>query len=132
MDIVKQLPQELKDYIWSYVDITVKVWTIKEYYEKYHNILILTTIPDFNKYMTYIIIKKHNYIFDIIYLEKKTHWQTPYFFKSIRFKTYDMYLKDKAETYNNNYVLNKIKNNNKLNLKKTQFKEKRKYLTWRK
>lgn len=131
MDIVKQLPQELKEIVWSYVSLDIKIWITKEYYEKFHSSLILPYIPDFNKYITYIIIKKDNYIFDNIYNEKKTHWQRQYLYNNTKFKTYELFIKHKAEQYENHYVINTIKQNNKSKLSKTVFKEKRKYLTWR-
>ena len=131
MDIVKQLPQELKEIVWSYVSLIIKIWITKECYEKFHSTLILPYIPDFNKYITYIIIKKDNYIFDVIYKEKKPHWQRQYRQNNTKFKTYELFIKNKAEQYENHYVINTIKQSNKSKLNKTVFKEKRKYLTWR-
>lgn len=128
MDYIIELPMEIKEIIWSYVDLKKKVWVSKYYYEKYHNALILNSIPDFKKYMNYIIIKNHNYIFNIIYQEKKNYWQKKWYLHDMTFETYELYLKYKAEQYNNVFVSELIKKENK----KTRFKEKKKHLTWRK
>ena len=128
MDYIIELPMEIKEIIWSYVDLKKKVWVSKYYYETYHNALILNSIPDFKKYMNYIIIKNHNYIFNIIYQERKNYWQKKWYLHDMTFETYELYLKYKAEQYNNVFVSELIKKENK----KTRFKEKKKHLTWRK
>ena len=127
MDGIINLPQELKDIIWSFVDITVKVWVTKEYYEKYHNKIILKKIPDFYNYMNYVIIKKHNYVFSIIYPYQRSMWQKKLYKNNYLGQTFESHLKKKAEQYNNNYVIEIIKESTK-----TKVKEKNKYLTWRK
>ena len=126
MDYIIELPLEIKEIIWSYVDVSKKVWVSKYYYEKYHNTLILINIPDLKKYMTYIIIKNDNYIFNMIYQEKRQYWQKPWYMHNMSYPTYEMFLKAKAEQHKNTFVSQLIKENNK-----TRLKEKKKHLTWR-
>jgi hypothetical protein len=130
MDIVKKLPPELTEIVWSYVDIETKVWVSKYYYEKYHNTVILKNIPNINKYIISLIIKKDNYIFDIIYNYTKTTWKYPtqWNYRNETFLTYEAFLKYKAETYNNRYVLELLKGKKS----KKEYKDKKnKYLGWR-
>ena len=111
MDIVAKLPPELKEIVWSYVSLDDKVWTSKYYYERYHNLLILKKIPDFNKYVISLIIKKDNYIFDIIYNNMRTSWRRTciILYGNQSFLTYEALLKYKATKYNNRHVLEIIK-----------------------
>ena len=116
MDIVAKLPAELKEIVWSYVNVDVKVWASKFYYERYHNLLILKKIPDFNKYVISLIIKKDNYIFDIIYNNMRTSWRytrLAILYGNQTFLTYEALLKYKAIQYNNRYVLELIKGQGK-------------------
>lgn len=110
MDIVAKLPAELKEIVWSYVNVDVKVWASKFYYERYHNLLILKKIPDFNKYVISLIIKKENYIFDIIYNNMRTSWKCRHtiLYGYQTFLTYEALLKYKAKKYDNKYVLELI------------------------
>ena len=111
MDIVAKLPPELKVIVWSYVDINVKVWVSKHYYEKYHNVLILKKIPDFNKYIISLIIKNNNYIFDIIYNNMRKSWRrsTIKIYGNQTFGTYEALIKNKALEYNNQHILERIR-----------------------
>ena len=129
MDIVAKLPQELKEIVWSYVKLDVKVWVSKHYYEKYHNLLILKNIPDINKYVISLIIKKDNYIFDIIYNNMRTSWRQGswYMYGNQTFLTYEALLKDKAKKYNNIFVLELIKGKQD---KKQSKDNKKKILGW--
>ena len=110
MDIVTRLPMELREIVWTHVNLNIKVWVSKCYYEKYHNMLILKKIPDFNKYIISLIIKKDNYIFDIIYDNMITTWQrsTAILYGNQTFITYEALLKHKAIKYKNQYVLDLI------------------------
>lgn len=131
MDIVAKLPFELREIIWSYVDINVKVWVSKYYYEKYHNTLILKNIPDFNKYIISLIIKNDHYIFDIIYSDMCTSWRQPtaILYGNQTFLTYEALLKFKATIYKNRHILELIKEKQG----KKQSKDiKKKILGWRK
>ena len=121
MDIVAKLPPELKEIVWSYVNLDVKVWTSKYYYERYHNLLILKKIPNFNKYMISLIIKKDNYIFDIIYSNMHTSWRhaRTILYGDQTFLTYKALLKYKAIKYNNRYVLEIIREKQGKNKEKT-------------
>ena len=115
MDIVNKLPTELKKIIWSHVNINIKVWVCKYYYEKYHNTIILKEIPEFHKYIISLIIKKENYIFNIIYKHTKMTWKirnchySKMTYDNAYYLTYDSYLKHKALKYNNKFVLELIK-----------------------
>jgi hypothetical protein len=131
MDIVAKLPQELKEIVWSYVKKDVKVWVSKYYYEKYHNLLILKNIPELNKYVISLIIKKDNYIFDIIYNNMRTSWRQTciILYGNQTFLTYEALLKHKAVKYNNRYVLEHIKGKQH---KKQSKDKKKKLIVWRK
>ena len=131
MDIVSKLPSELKEIVWSYVDIETKVWVSKYYYEKYHNTIILKNIPNFNKFILTLIIKKYNYVFDIIYRQMNKSWKYPtkWYYSNVTFLSYQAFLKYKAECYDNQYILELLKG------KKTrkEYKDKKKQiLGWRK
>ena len=110
MDIVAKLPTELKEIVWLYVDDNVKVWVSKYHYNKYHNLLILKQIPDFNKYIISLIIKNDKYIFDIIYNNMRKSWCRPtaILYGNQTFRTYEALLKYKALKYNNQFVLELI------------------------
>ena len=131
MEIFSMLPPELKEKIWSYVSLDVKVWITKDYYEKYHNSIILKKIPDFNKYVISLIIKKENYIFNIIYSNMRNTWSRTYsiIYGNQTFLTYEALLKFKANKYNNRYVLELIKGKQD---KKQSKDNKKKILGWRK
>jgi hypothetical protein len=111
MDIVARLPLEMREIVWSYVDNNIKVWVSKYYYEKYHNVIILKQIPDFNKYIISLIIKNDNYIFDIIYNNMRRSWRhsTAILYGNQTFLTYEALLKYKATIYNNQHILEIIK-----------------------
>lgn len=131
MDIVAKLPDELKEIVWSYVDIETKVWVSKYYYEKYHNTIILKNIPNFNKFVLSLIIKKHNYIFAIIYSCMNKTWKYPtrWNYQNETFLTYQSFLKYKADKYDNQYILELLKGNTS----RKEYKDKKKQiLRWRK
>tara|TARA_Y100000741_G_C18241917_1_gene553988 strand:+ start:1476 stop:1871 length:396 start_codon:yes stop_codon:yes gene_type:complete len=130
MEIVAKLPSELKEIVWSYVDNNTKVWVSKYYYEKYHNLLILKNIPDFNKYIISLIIKNDNYIFDIIYNNMRKSWcrSTSILYGNQTFLTYEALLKYKALKYKNQHIFELIKDKQG----KKQSKDiKKKILGWR-
>lgn len=130
MYIVQFLPSEIQEIIWSYIGNNTKVWLNKYYYEKYHNSLILVNIPDLHKYINYIVIKKHNYIFRIIYRDRYLNWQrhSKINYTNLFFTNYEEYIKYISQKYENNYINELIKERQR---GKTQFKEKKKYLSWR-
>ena len=115
MEIVSKLPPELKEIVWSHVSLDDKVWVSKYYYEKYHNTLIMNKIPEFNKYIISLIIKNENYIFELIYNYMSVSWKNNnvILYGNRTFLTPEYYYKFKAKTYNNRYVLELIKGNNK-------------------
>jgi hypothetical protein len=110
MDIIAKLPPELKDIVWLYVRLEDKVWVSKYYYEKYHNTLIMNKIPDFNKYIISLIIKKENYIFELIYNDMRFSWKfaNTILYGNRTFLTYAAFLKFKANEYNNRYLFELI------------------------
>lgn len=137
MDIVSKLPTELKELVWSYVDIETKVWVSKYYYEKYHNSIILKNIPNFNKFVLTLIIKKYNYVFDIIYRQMSKSWKYPtrWYYSNETFLSYQAFLKYKAERYDNQYILQLLKGNrgNKGKKDRKEYKDnKKQILGWRK
>lgn len=74
------LPQELKDIIFGYVDNKEKIFVTKEYYIKYHNLLI---IPKYNSYLRFNIRHDNNFVINRLIQENLNSWIK---FKNIKYK----------------------------------------------
>ena len=120
MDIITKLPNELREIIWNYISINVKVWLSKNMYERYHTDIILPTIPEIHTYIIYLVKNKHNYVFNIIYREKREAWnrRRRIHYKRNVYMSFNDLLAARAEEYSNHEIMYLVKNKESREIKK--------------
>lgn len=132
-DNFSKLPQELKDIIWSYVDVKIKVFTCKPYYQKFHKLII--TPFKFDTYLRNIIKFDLNFVLSQVLKDEEErilkNRKIYYRFKNYRFNSYINYLHTLIQEYNSkkcqNIFLEWISNKN---ICKNSFKKKKRDNKW--
>ena len=75
---MEQLPGEIKKYIFLYIDYNTLMWINKDYYKKYHKLLIKSPniIKNKNEYsfIRHIIKKDYAFVFEENLLENFNKW----------------------------------------------------------
>lgn len=133
--LIYNLPNELLDNIFQYLDISLKISLNKFYYEKYNYILQENFYPEkTNSLVRDIIRNDYIYVFKHIISKNFDNWikVIKYSYKNIIYENYITFL----IYYCNKYSSNKCKNHiyyflDKSGIKKTLLKNNKvKYNTW--
>ena len=105
------LPNELVDIIWGYVDIKVKIFVNKTFYNKYHCLLEVPRYK-YDNYIRCIIRNDCYFVFNKLFEENKTLWvkNKNITYKSSIFSCYLRYIKSIAIDYGSENCRNIITN----------------------
>ena len=76
MNLCKIFPNEIIKLIWDFVPLETKVWVSKEYYEKYHRLVIYPKIIlKYSSFIRYVVRENMYYVFQI-HLNYYNDWLT--------------------------------------------------------
>ena len=111
------LPKELKDIIFAFVDNKQKIFVTKEYYLKYHNLLV---IPKYNSYLRFNIRHDNDFVLNQLIKENFNLWIKP---KNIKYKntvypSYINYIQALSIEYSSMRCKKKIEDFDKARLEK--------------
>ena len=99
---VYMLPYQIVEKIWFYLDDTCKIFTCREYYEKFHCLLKDNNI--INKYDSYIrsmIRDDYSFVFNYIVSENLNYWLTKnkFYYQNVVYYSYIHYILDIVREY---------------------------------
>lgn len=76
MNLCKIFPIEIVELIWKFVPLETKVWVSKEYYEKYHRLVIYPKIIiKYSSFIRYVVRENMYYVFQM-HLNYYNDWLT--------------------------------------------------------
>jgi hypothetical protein len=109
--LIKKLPNDLVDYIKSYINPIVLLFLNKKYYDKYHSYIRLYVLNVKNQYDNYVrdIIRRDNFfVFKRILVESSNRWLNykDYCYKEKIYTNYLYFLRDYCSTNESNNCKN--------------------------